>query len=120
MATLNQNFSKYQGDDFTLQFYIEDVSSLVGYSAVWTVANSPDTGSYWINKTSSDESISFYEQYVLVDVDSADTLQSNIPIPVGSGSLELYHELQLIHTGSEEGGIVSSGTFTLREPYNKR
>lgn len=109
MATLNQDFTKHQGSDFTIAFEIEDVGELAGFSARWSISLTPDSPK--ILTKQSGAGIMFVENRILVSVDKINTLNLD--------PNEYYHECQLLDA-SDKGGVVSSGTFTLLEPLHKR
>lgn len=121
MANLNANFTKFMGDDFSLIFEVDGVGNIEsGYSAIWAMSlenpdnvNPSSTITKLIEKDSSDPSeINFSNNNVIVNIEKSDTET------MVSGSY--YHDCQLINTSTSTGGIIASGTFTLRTPLNKR
>lgn len=121
MASTNQNFAKWEGDTFVIQFTINDAETeLNNYKAYWACspitgslvpgpidANSPKT----IVKTTpgdfSQEGNITYQSYnkFRVALKSTDTL--------GEETLSYYHELTLADSLGGNSVVVSSGTFTL-------
>lgn len=102
MARINQNFTKFKGDDFELRFTIEDAGNVESYDALWICDSSP-----MIVKSSQGgtPAITISENVVTVEIESSDTS--------GLTAGQYQHQLQLDDNG--EGGVVSDGTFTLRE-----
>jgi len=127
MASVNQNFTKWEGDKFIIQFTINDAEAdLQNYQAYW--ACSPITASLapsYVNADSnkaiikttagdySEEGGIAYEatDKFRVTIDAADTLNINT---AGTGSF--YHELTLAANGGANSIVVSSGVFTLQFP----
>jgi hypothetical protein len=110
MAALNQDFTKYRGDEFVLQFSVIDVVDLTGYTASWKMAVDENSTAL-VTKSSPSNGINFISNTILVEIDKSNTNS------LAEG--KYYHELQLIDS-LNQGGVISSGTFTLEEPLHKR
>lgn len=116
MALTGQNFTKWKGDDFVIQFTIGDATSLTGYSAEWYLATSKTASAYKLMKTSAAGSITFDGNKVLIGIASAETkVVSNDPLPVG----DYYHELHLIDPQGKLT-VAAVGTMTLDTPFKQR
>lgn len=126
MASVNQDFTKWEGDTFIIQFTINDAEEdLSSYKAYWACSpitaslapsyvdgNSPkvivkDTGNYYgagggISYQATDK--------FRVSIASSDTL--NITADTGS----FYHELTLAKSDGSNSVVVSSGIFTMQFP----
>lgn len=131
MASTNQNFAKWEGDTFVIQFTINDAETeLNNYKAYW--ACSPITGSLVpgpidanspktiVKTTSGDFSQEGGIEYLSynkfkVGIRDSDTL--------GEETLDYYHELTLANSFGNNSVVVSTGTFTLNPalfPQNYR
>lgn len=126
MASVNQNFTKWEGDAFIIQFTINDAEEdLSNYKAYW--ACSPITASLapsYVNANSnkaivktttgdySNEGGIAYQatDKFRVTITKTDTL--NITADTGS----FYHELTLAKSDGTDSVVVSSGTFTMQFP----
>jgi hypothetical protein len=114
MGTISQNFIKWKGDNFIIQYTIEDATNLTGFKATWSLATSPSNSTRLITKTSG-SGINFSTNYVYVTMSRTDTDQNNSEIPAGM----YYHELQLINSEGLET-VAAVGTLDLRDPIVKR
>ncbi len=102
MAQLNQDFTKFVGDDFQIRFTVEDAGDIEAYDASWRAAFlSP------LIKTKG-SGITIDYNVVTVTINSADTS--------GVTPGAYTHELKLTEGGV--GGIVARGTFTLMTPLH--
>jgi len=127
MASVNQNFTKWEGDRFIIQFTINDAEAdLSDYQAYWACA--PITASLAPSYVNADSNKAIIKttpddfgniggiEYVATDkfrvtIDAADTLNINT---AGTGSF--YHELTLADSNGNNSIVVSSGVFTLQFP----
>lgn len=117
MALTGQNFSKWKGDDFVIQFVIGDATSLTGYSAEWYLADSDSASVAKMQKFSSNGGITFDGNKVLIGIASAETktITPTDPLPAGN----YYHELHLIDPQGKLT-VAATGTVTLVNPFKKR
>lgn len=117
MGLVGQNFTKWKGDDFTIQFTITDAQTLSGYVAEWFFATSDTAGSALITKLSSNGGITFDANKVLIPIASVETktITPTDPIPAGT----YYHELHLTDPQSKTT-VAATGTITLVNPFHKR
>jgi len=126
MASTNQNFTKWEGDTFIIQFTISDAeTSLQNYQAYWACSpitqslapsyvdgNSPKA----IIKTTPDDFGGIGGiQYAATDkfrvsITSSDTLN------IGADTGSFYHELTLADSDGNNSIVVSSGIFTMQFP----
>lgn len=106
MAQINQNFTKFKGDDFAINFTIEDVGDAEGFDASWKLDSTPQV----VKTTAVDGGITIEGNVVTVTLEKDDT--------VGLDDGVYTHELQLLD--SDEGGVVAHGTFDLRMPLHDR
>lgn len=122
MATLNQNFTKFEKDTFFIQFTITDVdTNLDAYNAYWACATSPSESVPLAYKTTG--SWSTISQVGGITWTGAQTLrveltQSDfITSPGNTDKLytgSFYHELVI---GDDDNGndsvVVANGIFTV-------
>ena len=126
MASVNQNFTKWEGDTFIIQFTINDAeANLTDYKAYWACSpittslapsyvdsNSPKA----ITKTTTGDfggigGITYQEtDKFRVSITSSDTLD------IGAGTGSFYHELTLADNNGDNSIVVSSGIFTMQFP----
>jgi len=123
MATLNQNFTKFEEDTFFIQFTITDVDTdLTDYNVYWACHTSPtSSGNPLSVKTSGSwDSIDYVggaewtaAQTVRISISQSDFIDG----PLNHGTLQtgsFYHELVIgsLNNG-EDSVVVSNGTFTV-------
>jgi hypothetical protein len=123
MATLNQNFTKFEEDTFFIQFTITDVDTdLTDYNAYWACHTSPTssgdplsvkTSGSWDNISSIGGAEWTAAQTIRISISQSDFIDG----PLNHGTLQtgsFYHELVI---GSLDNGddsvAVSNGTFTI-------
>jgi hypothetical protein len=111
-ALVNENFTKHLGDDFIIQFTIDDVPTLDGFYLRWvmcedTPAEVPDSP-LLLDKSNQGGSPQVYtlDNYAFVIIPSSDT-DAQSAIAAGS----YYHELHGLD-GDGEGGVLGSGIAT--------
>ncbi len=110
----NQTIDKHKGDSYVLQFNIEDVVSLDGYTASWIMAVDRDAETAIISKSTANAGEMYFvanSVFVVIEIEDTD-IASGIEPDV------YYHELRLTD-GDGEGGIVSAGAFNLRKPQQE-
>ena len=105
MGKLAQNFTTWKGNYRQIEFFIEDVSTLVGSTAEWAFSVDVDSAAL-VTKTSTAGSITFSDNIATVTLDPADT------VSLDAG--EYYHELRLSDTSSHPS-TPAFGVMTLKE-----
>ncbi len=111
-ALVNENFTKHIGDDFIIQFTVDDVPSLGGYNLRWIMCEqAPDddpNSPLLLDKSNQGTSPQLYtlDNYAFIVIPSSDINRSS-PITPGS----YYHELHGLDAQGE-GGVLGSGTAT--------
>ena len=126
MASVNQNFTKWEGDTFIIQFTINDAEEdLSNYQAYW--ACSPITSSLApsyvdgnspkaiVKTTSGDYSSEGGISYQATDKFRV-SITKNDTLDIAADTGSFYHELTLAKNGGSDSVVVSSGTFTMLFP----
>ncbi len=124
MATLNQNFTKFEEDTFFIQFTITDVdTNLEEYNVYWACSTSPSssdtplsvkTSGSWDNVDNVGGAEWTAAQTLRISITQSDFIDGPTP---SHGTLQtgsFYHELVI---GSLDNGddsvVVSNGIFTI-------
>jgi len=130
MASLNQNFTKYAYDTFTIQFTITtDVGDISTYKAYWSagpvptgIANSNTTKRIVKTTGASDFSgeggIAYQPDnkfLVSITKDDFGWLTDNLDSDADEINATYEHELVLADSNGENSVVVSRGTFTLNK-----
>ena len=111
-ALVSENFTVHKGNDFIIQFTIEDIVSLEGYNLRWVLCpEHPDetpNSPILLDKTNQGESPQIYTEanVVFIVVPSSDSSQAS---GINAGSY--YHELHGLDQNLK-GGVLGSGSGT--------
>lgn len=105
MGKLNQNFTTWKGNYRQIEFFIEDVADLTGYSAEWACSVDVDSAAL-VSKSSPSSGITLADSIVTVTLDPSDTSAMTAG--------DYYHELRLVD-GSTNPSTPAIGTMTLKE-----
>lgn len=126
MASVNQDFTKWEGDTFIIQFTINDAEEdLSGYKAYW--ACSPITASLapsYVDSNSPKAIVkdtgNYYGAGGGIDYQATDkfrvSITKNDTLDIVADTGSFYHELTLAKSDGTDSVIVSSGTFTMLFP----
>lgn len=114
MAKVNQDFSKWEEDTFKIEVLVEDATiDLSTYQAYWAMGASAG-GSASIIKTTTGH----FSAQGGITWASADKLEISISKTDTQGLSygDYYHELTIKDPVGGGSVIISTGTFTLKEP----
>lgn len=118
MAAFNQDFIRWKGDDFILEYTIKDVENAESFKAIWIMATEVG-GTRKIVKTteghfSEEGGITIDENKIIIPFESSETDETS-GIPPG----QYYTELQL-QDSLGKTTMAAVGMMDLRDPEEKR
>ncbi len=110
MAQLNQNFVMFKGDDKIIRFTVQDVESVVGLKARWTISSEPGSVSFLEKSTeTSPPGITMDGKNIEVHLNSVDTDDHTV-----FETKKYYHECELVD-GDGKISTVAIGEVDMRD-----